>query len=275
MKILILGCGYVGSEVARFWQDSEHQVTVTTTTPERVPSLEAISDRVEVVSGSDLTALKQVTQNQDIILLAVGAKGKDTYRESYLETSTNLITALENNQTVKQIIYTGSYGVLGDREGQLTDETVPTNPITPGGKVLAETEQVLLAASSDRLKVCVLRLGGIYGKGRELIKIFGSRSGTVRPGAGEDYSNWIHLTDIVNAIELARTKQLSGIFNLACDECLTTKEFFRRLYDAHNLPGITWDASQKSTRSYNTRLSNQKIKTAGMKFSYPQLIFLM
>ena len=273
MKILILGCGYVGSEVARFWQNTEHQVTVTTTTPEKVEPLKAISDRVEVVSGSDVAALRQVSANQDLIVLSVGAKGRDTYRQSYLETSTNLLAALADNQTVQQVIYTGSYGVLGDREGQLTDETVSTNPITPGGKVLAETEQVLLAASSDQLKVCVLRLGGIYGKGRELIKIFRSRSGTTRPGAGEDYSNWIHLTDIVNAIELARTEQLEGIYNLACDECLTTKEFFQRLYAVHNLPGITWDASQKSARSYNTRLSNQKIKTAGMKFSYPQLVF--
>ena len=273
MKILILGCGYVGSELARFWQQTEHQITVTTTTPEKVETLRSISDGVVLLEGSDTSAIEKATQGQDLVVLTVGAKGKDTYRQSYLETSTNLLTALKHNKTVKQIIYTGSYGVLGDREGQLTDETIPTNPITPGGKVLAETEQVLMAANGEQLKVCILRLGGIYGKGRELIKIFRSRSGTTRPGAGEDYSNWIHLTDIVGAIELARAKKLAGIFNLACDECLTTKEFFQRLYTAHNLPGITWDASQKSTRSYNTRLSNQKIKDAGMKFKYPQLIF--
>lgn len=272
MKILILGCGYVGSEVARFWQ-GKHELTLTTTTPEKVKSLQNICDRVELVEGSDLPKLKEVTQGQEVILLSVGAKGRDTYHQSYLETSTNLITALQDNQSVKQIIYTGSYGVLGDREGQLTDETIPTNPITPGGKVLAETESVLLNARSDSLKVCILRLGGIYGKGRELIKIFRGWAGTTRPGDGNDYSNWIHLADIVNAIELAREKQLDGVYNLSCNECLTTKEFFARLYEAHNLPGITWDDTQKSTRSYNTRLDNRKIQNAGMKFDYPQLVF--
>ena len=78
MDTLILGCGYVGSELARFWQDKEHQVTVTTTTPEKVTTLREISDRVELVKGSDLSALERITQDQDVVILSVGAKGKDT-----------------------------------------------------------------------------------------------------------------------------------------------------------------------------------------------------
>lgn len=273
MNTLILGCGYVGSEVARLWQKNGHQVTVTTTTPEKVAKLSPIADRVAIVEGSDLNAIAEVIKDREVVLLSVGAKGRDTYRQSYLETATNLVTVLQNNNTVKQVIYTGSYAVLGDRKGQWTDETIPTNPVTDGGKILAETEEVLLAARSEKLKVCILRLAGIYGAGREIIKIFRSWSGTTRPGKGDDYSNWIHLEDIVNAIEVARDQQLDGVYNLACDQCLTTGEFFQRLFTTHNLSGITWDATQESVRPYNTRLSNQKIKDAGMKFIYPNIIF--
>ena len=273
MNTLILGCGYVGSEVARLWKENGHQVTVTTTTPEKVDRLSAISDTVAIVEGKDIDAIKNIIKDKEVILLSVGAKGRDTYRQSYLETATNLVTALQDNNTVKQVIYTGSYAVLGDRKGQWTDETVDTNPITEGGKILAQTEEVLLTARSEKLKVCILRLAGIYGKGREIIKIFKSWSGTTRPGDGKDYSNWIHLADIVNAVEVARKQQLDGIYNLSSDECLTTGEFFDRLFSAHNLPGITWDTSKKSTRPYNTRLSNQKIKDAGMEFIYPHIVF--
>jgi nucleoside-diphosphate-sugar epimerase len=272
MKTLILGCGYVGSEVARLWQNKGDRVTVTTTTPEKKEKLASIADRVAIVKGSDVNALSEVIKDREVILFSVGAKGQNTYRQSYLETATNLVTALQNNHSVKQIIYTGSYAVLGDRKGAWTDETIPTNPVTDGGKILAETEEVLLAVSA-KLKVCILRLAGIYGEGRELIKIFGSWSGTSRPGSGKDYSNWIHLKDIVNGIEVARQNQLEGIHNLACDECFTTSEFFQRLFTTHNLPGITWDTTQKSLRPYNTRLSNQKIKNAGLKLIYPQIIF--
>jgi len=37
-------------------------------------------------------------------------------------------------------------------------------------QILCETEQVLLSASSDDMSVCILRLGGIYGPRRELVK---------------------------------------------------------------------------------------------------------
>lgn len=277
MNRLILGCGYVGREVAKLWQQdskqSGSQLTVTTTTASKVEQLNKISDRVEIVNGSDPEAIAQVIANQEVILLSVGAKGRDTYRQSYLETANNLVAALQNNTSVKQLIYTGSYAVLGDRQGQWTDETTPTNPVTDGGKILTETESVLLSASNPTRQVCILRLAGIYGQGRELIKIFGRAAGTTRPGTGEDYSNWIHLSDIVTAIEVARKQQLDGIYHVACDQCLTTGEFFQRLFQAHNLPGIIWDTSKKSTRAYNTRLSNQKIKDAGLKLIYPEIDF--
>lgn len=35
-------------------------------------------------------------------------------------------------------------------------------------RFLQNTEQVLLVATSDRSRVCIFRLGGIYGPGREL-----------------------------------------------------------------------------------------------------------
>ena len=273
MNILILGCGYVGSEVARWEQKNGHRVTVTTTTPEKVAKLSSICDRVALVEGNDLNAIADVIEDCEVILLSVGAKSRDTYYQSYLETATNLVTALQNNNTVKQVIYTGSYAVLGDKKGQWTDETASTNPVNDNGKILVDTEEVLLAARSAKLKVCILRLAGIYGKDRELIKIFRSWSGTTRPGKGEDYSNWIHLKDIVNGIEVAIDKQLDGIYNLASDECLTTGKFFQRLFTTHNLPGITWDTTKESPRPYNTRLSNQKLKDAGMQFIYPQIIF--
>ena len=277
MNRLILGCGYVGREVAKLWQQSSSQandqLTVTTTTPEKVEQLSKISDRVEVVNGSDQAAIAKVIENQEVVLLSVGAKGRDTYRQSYLETANNLVAALQTNTSVKQLIYTGSYAVLGDRQGQWTDEATPTNPVTDGGKVLTETEAVLLSASTKNRQVCILRLAGIYGQGRELIKIFGRAAGTTRPGNGADYSNWIHLTDIVQAIEVAREQKLAGIYHVACDQCLTTGEFFQRLFKAHNLPGITWDKTKKSTRAYNTRLSNQKIKDAGLELTYPEIDF--
>jgi nucleoside-diphosphate-sugar epimerase len=275
MKIAIIGCGYVGSAIALLWQQQGHRVTVTTTTPEKVPNLQTIASEVVIADGQDLATLKQVIQEKEIILLCLAAKQRtvEGYRQSYLVTAKNLMGAIEDTPSVRQLIYTSSYGILGNKNGVWTDETASVEPINELGEILAQTEQVLSSEMRSNLKVCILRLSGIYGSGRELIKIFRSRAGTTRPGDGKDYTNWIHLDDIVNGIEFTRQKQLSGIYNLNSDEILSTGEFFNRLFATHNLSSITWDSSQPSLRPYNLKLDNQKLKAAGFKLVHPQIIF--
>lgn len=173
MNITIIGCGYVGCAVAQYWQKMPFTITATTTTPERVPLLQAVAQRVVIVKGSDREGLRSVLKNQDVILLSVGAKGADNYEEAYLQTARTLIDTLKQTPTVRQLIYTGSYSVYGDKNGDWVDEESSLEPANKNGEILRDTEQILLSASDDNLRVCILRLGGIYGPGRELVKIFG------------------------------------------------------------------------------------------------------
>lgn len=275
MKLVIIGCGYVGSKVARLWYEAGNEVTVTTTTSEKVPQLQEIASKVVVLTGSDLESLQQLVAGQDGVLLSVGSKGRtpDLYRQAYLETARNVITAIKTTPGVKQLIYTSSYGIINDKSGNTIDETVVINPKDEFGEILHQVEQELLSVSEREFKTCILRLTGIYGTGREIIKIFRRIAGTTRPGTGEGYTNWVHVEDIVRAIDFAQKRQLQGIYHLNSDEYLTSKEFFQRLFKAHNLPPVIWDSSQTSPRGYNMKLSNQKIKDAGFKFAHPQIEF--
>ncbi|ODG96465.1 NAD(P)-dependent oxidoreductase [Nostoc sp. KVJ20] len=274
MNVAIIGCGYVGYKVAQYWQQNmKFVVSVTTTSPERVPALQSVSQRVVVTYGNDLDSLKSVLHNQDVVLLSVGAKGGEVYEETYLQTAQTLVSSLQQIQSVKQLIYTGSYAVYGDRNGVWVDEETPLAPANLNAQILRKTEDVLLSASTENLRVCIFRLGGIYGTGRELVKIFSRYSDTVRPGNGEDTTNWIHLDDIVGAIEFARQRRLQGIYNLVDDAHLTSRELLDSLFEKHNLPKVKWDTSVKSTRPYNAWVSNEKLKEAGYQFIHPQIIF--
>lgn len=273
MNVAIIGCGYVGCAVAQYWQKMTFLLTVTTTTPERVPALQAIAQRVELIKGNDPEGLKSILKNQDVVLLSVGAKNADVYEQTYLHTAQTLVSVLKQVPSVRQVIYTGSYGVYGDRNGDWVDEESSLAPVSQNGQILSDTEQVLLSASSENLRVCILRLGGIYGSGRELVKIFGRYAGTTRPGNGEDTTNWIHIDDIIAAIEFARKHQLQGIYNLVDDAHLTSGELLEGVCETHNLSKVTWDSSQESKRPYNARVSNKKIKDAGYKLIHPQMIF--
>ena len=274
MNIAIIGCGYVGYAVAKYWkQNSDLVITATTTTPAKVTRLEVVANKVEIVNSSDVEALKSVLQNQDVVLLSVGPKSRDAYEETYLKTAENIVSVLREIPTVKQLIYTASYSVYGDRNGSKVNEETPTAPNNPNAEILDKTEQILLSASSENLRVCILRLGGIYGEGRTLLKIFSRAFGETRPGSGEDTTNWIHLDDIVGAIEFARQQQLQGIYNIVDDAHLSSKQLIDNLCQKYDKPNVIWDASQTKTRSYNSRVSNEKIKKTGYKLIHPQMIF--
>ncbi len=275
MKLAIIGCGYVGSAVSRLWHEAGYEVTVTTTTPAKKSELQAIASKVVILNGNDLESLQQAIVDQDVVVLSVGSKQRtpQAYRQAYLETAQNVVTAISTTPGIKQLIYTSSYGILNCQSGDPIDETAAVNPKDEFGEILHQTEQVLLSLAQTEVQTCILRLSGIYGPGRELIKIFSRVAGTTRPGTGEDYTNWVHVEDIARAIDFARVKQLQGIYHLNSDEFLTTKEFLQRLFEAHNLPPVTWDRSQPSTRAYNMKLSNQKIKNAGFKLAHPNIEF--
>jgi nucleoside-diphosphate-sugar epimerase len=274
MKIAIIGCGYVGKAIAKFWQQNpEIQVTATTTTPDKVADLNAIAKYVFIVNGDDPEALRAVLEDQDAVVLAVAPKSAETYENAYLHTAKTLVSVLPEFVNLKQVVYTGSYSVYGNQNGEWVDETTPIQPTNRKSEILAETEQVLLSAATADLNVCVLRLGGIYGPNRELIKIYGGAAGKTRPGSGNEPSNWVHLEDIVGAIDFAINRGLDGIYNLADDDRYTRKELTEKLFAKHNLPPITWDDSQPSQRSSQAKVANQKIKDAGYKLIQPQLIF--
>ncbi|MBW4486532.1 MAG: SDR family oxidoreductase [Trichocoleus desertorum ATA4-8-CV12] len=296
MKVAIIGCGYVGMATARCWRQAGCTVTATTTSVPRLSELEAIADHAVLAQGNDETSLAEALADQQVVLLSVGARSPSSYEETYLQTAKTLVKVLAQTPSVQQLIYTGSYAVYGDQQGNWVDETSPVKPANRNGEILAETEQVLLNAqlqpfsqesvapensgspqnwgargATSAVKVCVLRLGGIYGPGRELQRIFGRAAGTTRPGTGAEPSNWIHLDDIVGAIAFAQEHQLQGIYNLVQEVTLTSRELIEQVCQRYNLAPVNWDESQPSARPYNAKVSNQKLKSAGYQFIYPEL----
>ena len=117
--------------------------------------------------------------------------------------------------------------------------------------------------------MCILRLGGIYGINREILKIFRRIMGKTLPGEGLENGNWVHLDDIVGGIIFAQRQNLSGLFNLVCDEPMQRKKMLQKLADKYDLPPVIWDSSQPYNRVFNVRVSNQKIKSMGFTFKYP------
>ncbi|MGB0562295.1 MAG: SDR family oxidoreductase [Spirulinaceae cyanobacterium] len=267
-NVAIIGCGYVGLRVAAQWQAADLTVTGTTTRADRIPELEPVCDRAIILNSQDQATLKRVLHEQDTLLVAVAPSGGRSYGETYLPTAEAIAALAPQLPQLQQIIYTSTYSVYGDHQGSWVTEETPPNPVSANGEIMVATEQTYLQIPN--VKVCILRLGGIYGPGRTLERIFNRWAGQTRPGTGARWSNWVHLDDIVGAIAFAQAQQLEGIYNLVQDEILTTRALIEQVCDRHQLAPVTWDASQPDTRTYSVRCSNQKLKAAGYPFKHPQ-----
>lgn len=276
-KVAIIGCGYVGTAVACHWQKQGYFVTVTTTREERVAELEEVADQVVIMQGNDAQAVHSLVQNQDICLLSVAPISTrqvevEVYRETYIPTVKNLVAALMETPTFKQLIYLSSCSVYGNKNGEWVDETSGVDTDNEYNQVLYEAEQILLNSAPEDLSVCILRLGGIYGPGRELIKRLSRLAGKTLPGSGESFACWIHLDDIVTAVDFAYQNRLKGIYNLVNNLRWTSRELCDYVCDNQGLERVIWDATKPSFRALNARINNQKIKAAGYPLIHPETI---
>ncbi len=272
-KVAIIGCGYVGKAVASYWYQQGYIVTGTTTREEKISDLENITHNPVVVRGDNLEAIEKVVEDQETILVSIAPisdrqVSAEVYAQTYIPTAKNLVTVLNNNSTVKQVIYLTSGSVYGDEKGEWVDETSPLDTESDYGKVLVEAENIILGLKREDIKVCLLRLGGIYGPGRELNKRLGRMAGKTLPGNGENYVAWIHLEDIVKGIEFVQEKGCHGVYNLVNDMKLNSKELCDLICDRQQLERVYWDDSKPSFSSLNARVDNSKIKQEGYQFIY-------
>ncbi len=268
MKVAIIGCGYVGTAMAQKWQSQGLVVLATTTRHERVSELATVADRIEVLLGNDAPQLRTALADQQVVLLCVGPKRGANYADTYLSTAQTLAQILPETG-VKQLIYTSTSSVYGQHQGNWVTEATAVTPASENGKVIAAAEQTLLAAANAQQQVCILRLGGIYGPGRTLAKIYGRAAGTTRPGKGDERSNWVHLDDIVGAIDWVRRHQLSGLYNVVQDDVPKVRDLIDAVCQRHGLEPVQWDETQPSSRFYNARVSNAKLKDTGYQFVHP------
>ena len=276
MNAIIIGCGYVGSAVAQHWRNLGHVITATTTTPDRIGELQKVANQAIVLKCCDEETLQTILQNQDVVFLSLAPTANqqvdsDMYEETYLHTANNFVLALKHFPNIKQLIYTSSSGVYGNSNGAWVSELSPVAPSDRHAEILHETEQVLLSASSPDLKVCIFRLAAIYGPDREFKKRLSGLAGTTRPGTGNQFTNWVHLDDIVSASELALARQLEGVYNVVNDVPITARELFKQLCDRYELPEVEWDGSDTTKRSNSRRISNQKLKAEGYQLIHPEV----
>ena len=281
MKIAIIGAAYTGMEAARHLKSKGHTISVTTTKDARVPELEAVSDRVVVMRGTDRAKMRELIAGQDAVLVTVagGMVEKDgkfimdpeLYRDTYVGTAECLVECLDAAEDLRQIVFTGSWSVYGNAGGaERVNEDTPATPAGPFQQVYADTENILLGVETDALHVCIYRTGTIYGPNvgfmpREMKAATLPLAGQSVPFDGESPATIIHRDDVVLALEFAIDNHSSGIYNLVNDISESKANYLGAILEEAGAEPVTWLGNGTGPKT----LSNQKIKDAGFEFLDP------
>ncbi len=268
MNIVIIGCGYIGSEIAAIWKRKGHTVTATTRDPDKVDELSRAAQKVVIIKGNDEDELIPLIAENDLILVTVAADSAEHYESAYLNTAQIFRHLALEMDLPRTLIYTSSTSVYGDHHGQWVDETSELLAKSEQGKVLIEAEKHYLSLEELGWNVCLLRLSEIYGPGRELSKRVKNMEGRILPGGGEQYTNMIHKIDAAHAIDYAQRHHLEGIYNLSDDVHPTRKELYDSISEKFQYQFVKWDPTHLPLHTGNKRISTHKIKAEGFAFRH-------
>ncbi len=268
MRLAILGCGYVGMAVAWYWHNLNRFVITTTRKPERVADLKTISSKVYLLSPHpDFSAL---VNQADTILVAVAPKHGDTYHSTYIETTQKLNAALLHAPAKRRVVYISSTSVYGECEGAKIEETFVNPVATEHMQLLLASEAAVQQAAQWGHEILTLRLGEIIGPGREIAARIKRHMPKPFPGNGRNWTNIIHIEDIVQAIEFLQARHATGIYHLVNDLKISRKTLYEILCKKLDLPEPTWDASLSSPHLGNKYISNAKLLDLGYTFIKPK-----
>ena len=275
MKVLIVGCGYVGMELAAGLLRQEHTVWGVR---RNQAGLEELRNAGIIPVAADLTdtsSLAALPTGCDWVVNCAGASGSgpQEYRRVYVEGNRNLLDWLRQRPPEK-FVYTSSTGVYSQDDGSTVDETSPTLPASGTAAALLEAERLLLDAAHRNFPAVILRVAGIYGPGRGYwLRQF--LAGTAEmEGAGARRLNMIHRDDVAAAIITALEHGKPGeIYNAVDDEPPTQRMVYEWLSARLNrpLPPVRAHLTQSLTGRAATDkiVSNRKLRQLGWKLQYP------
>ncbi|MEN9936543.1 MAG: hypothetical protein RLZZ387_3122 [Chloroflexota bacterium] len=286
-RYLIAGAsGYVGARLTEQLLARGHYVRALTRDSEN-----EAAQRLAALGAAVWQA--DVTQPESLVGVAYGIEHvynltsrlileSTPLRRLHVEGNRNLIAACSRSRSVRSYVFTGSTVVYGDRGDEWLTEDSGVAPGHPLAETMVAAEQVLLeAARQHGFPAITLRVGAIYGPGRDPIEAV--RSGTAPMiGDGRNFIPHIHVEDLVQVlVRVAVDGQPGAIYNVVDDEPARAAVFYgeirRRLgmvppraYPREAALHTGIDPSVVGVASSSVRASNQRItRELGMTLRYP------
>ena len=289
MVVLITGAqGFVGSFLSDSLLAQGHRVIALgrSADPSRTHDKYTYISADTTLAGDWLSSLQDVDAVINLagksIFTRWSAKTKQQIYDSRVLTTRNLVEYLPSNKSLTLLSASG-VGFYGDRGAdELTEDEPAGNDFLAAMSVAWEKEAQRAVAKGIRV-VC-MRFGIVLGAGggalATMIPTFRRFVGG-RLGNGQQWFPWLHIDDLVAAVEfLLNRRDLSGTVNFCSPNPVTNSELTRTLASVLGRPALLpvpalvmrlvmgefADVLLGSQRALPRRLSR-----SGFQFRYPDL----
>ncbi|MEQ9409298.1 MAG: NAD-dependent epimerase/dehydratase family protein [Fuerstiella sp.] len=275
-RSLIVGCGYLGSQVAAAWADQGRMTSAVTRLAERAAEFRAaglLPVQLDLARPDD----GDPVPDADVVLWSVGFdRTAGVPRERvWLDGLAWLINHLPT--APKRFIYTSSTSVYGgNHDGASVTEETKVDPETDGGQCCVKAEQLARTEFARRFpetQVIVLRLAGIYGPDRLLRRVSDLQTRTPLPGHPDHWLNLIHVDDAVRMVDRVSTQDgVPDVVNVVNSQTLTRRQYYTRLAELVGAPPpVFTDAAASTTgraRGGNRRVVSIYRDTLNVSFRF-------
>ena len=236
-RLLILGAGFLGREVARQAEVGRWSVFPVVRTEESAHELRNFFPGTQAADGLEAGFWEGLVGEWGGLVWSMSPSRKVGGGDFEVMHRQGVFRAAEwARRNRVPLVYLSSTSVYAESRGRWVDESAPTAEDDSRAQAMVAAERATLRAGGS-----VLRCAGLYGQGREL------RTNVAGP---ERWLNVIHVEDAARAVGVA-LRRSGEIFNASEDDPL-----------ARGTPGGVW--GEKSVRSRRSkRVQNGKLRDAG------------
>jgi nucleoside-diphosphate-sugar epimerase len=264
MRVLIAGCGDLGTEVGLRLAAVGHQVVGVRRTPERLPT-PILGVRGDLVTGR-IDALPADTE-MVVYAAAAGGRSEAAYLGTYVAGPRHVLDGLARaGAHPRRFVFVSSTAVYGTDDGSWVDEDTPAAPRTATGQVLLDAE----VAVQDRApSPTVVRLSGIYGPGRTRL-IDQVREGRAVVPDPPVHANRIHRDDAAAAIvHLLVDVAAPATRYLGSDRAPAERGEVLRWLAAELGVDPPPTGPDERSRGGNKRCCSDRLVASGFRFAFP------
>jgi len=220
-QISILGCGWLGLPLAKYFITQDYIVKGSTTSPEKVALLKEANIQPYVFSlgtTRNNELFIDFLANSDVIVINFPPRRIPTIVSIYQEQIQAILPFINKTQ---KVIFVSSTSVYQNTNDWVT-ETLENQPEKESGKAVLAVENILKAHLQERLTI--LRFAGLFGYDRFPGRFLANKKELPN---GKAPVNMIHQDDCIGLINAIIEKQTWGeIINGCSDEHPLREEFY-------------------------------------------------